>query len=122
MNHRRNVVAALLVGLLAGAWAGSALNRKAMRRMHGQGPDVEKIVKRLTRDLKLDEPQAAAVRAAIESRRPEHMKLRQEHEARFKALRAQVDADIEKVLTPEQKVRFAEKRAEWEKKRGSISR
>lgn len=120
MNPRSNVAAALLIGLIVGVWTGSSLDRKAMRRLHGQGPNVEKMVKRLKRDLKLDEAQTVAVRSALESRRPQHMKLREEHEARFRALRAEIEADIEKVLTPEQKVRFAEKRAEWEKRRGSV--
>lgn len=118
MNARSNLAAALLVGLIVGVWAGSVLDRRAMGKMRRQGPNIEKMVKRLTRDLKLDDSQAAAVRAALESRKARHEQLRAEHEGRMKALRAEIDADIEKVLTPEQKTRFAEKRAEWEKKRG----
>jgi Spy/CpxP family protein refolding chaperone len=116
VSKNQAVAAALLAGLLAGTWLGFAADRRA-HRGRGKGPNVERIVKKLARDLKLDEKQSAAVREAMTARRAKHEELRKEHEARFKALRAEIDADIEKVLTPEQKKAFAEKRAEWERKR-----
>lgn len=119
MSKVQAVSAALLAGLLAGAWVGSALDRRALRRLHRRGPDVERMVGRFRRELKLDDAQAAKVREALESRRAKHEALRQEHEARFKALRAEIDADIEKLLTGEQRERFAEMRAEWEKRRAA---
>jgi septal ring factor EnvC (AmiA/AmiB activator) len=115
VSRSRAVIAALLAGLLAGVWAGSFCERAARRRMRRQGPDVEKAVARFRRDLKLDDAQAAKVREALESRRDRHESLRRDQEARFKALRDEIDADIDKALTPGQQARFAELRARWEK-------
>lgn len=119
MSRNQAVAAALLAGLLAGTWLGYSLDRSALRKMRKRGPHVERIVQRLTRDLKLDESQVAKVREAMEARRPRYEALRKEHEARFSALRAEIDADIEKLLTEDQKKAFAESRLEWERKRAS---
>lgn len=117
MSKTQSVLAALLAGLLAGTWLGFTLDRSALRKMRRRGPDVEHIVKRLSRDLKLDEAQSAKVREAMASRRARYEALRREHTQRFSALRAEIDADIEKLLTEEQKKAFAKSRLEWEKRR-----
>jgi Spy/CpxP family protein refolding chaperone len=117
VSKTQSVVAALLAGLLAGTWLGFSLDRSALRRMRKRGPDVERIVEKLSRDLKLDAAQAAKVREAMESRRARHEALRKEHAERFSALRAEIDADIEKLLTEEQKKAFAASRLRWEKRR-----
>ncbi|MDX6771158.1 MAG: hypothetical protein SF051_16635 [Elusimicrobiota bacterium] len=116
MSRGSAVVAALLVGLLAGVWTGSALQRSASRKARRQGPDVERLVRKLERSLSLDAAQSAKVREALESRRGRHDALKKESHERFVALRAEVDRDIEAVLTDDQKARFARLRAEWEKK------
>lgn len=116
MSKNQAVAAALLAGLLAGAWLGFAADRRSHGR-RGKSFNAERITEKLTRDLKLDEKQGAQVLEIMKSRRVKHEELRKEHEARFKALRAELDADIERVLTPEQKKAFAEKRARWERRR-----
>lgn len=118
MSRNQAVAAALLAGLLAGTWLGFAADRRAHSR-RGKAFSAERVVEKLTRELKLDEKQSAAVREIVTARRDRHEELRREHEARFKALRAEIDADIEKVLTPEQRKAFAEKRAQWERRRAA---
>lgn len=116
MSRAQAVAAALLAGLLIGAWGGARLDRDARRRSRRQGPNVEKVVKRFERDLKLDAAQTVKVREILESRRGRHEALRKESDERFRALRVEMDVEIEKLLTEEQKARFAETRARWEKK------
>lgn len=116
MSRNSAVAAALLVGLLAGVWAGSALERSSSRKARRQGPDVERMVGKLEKALDLDAAQTVKVRAALESRRARHDALRKESHAGFAALRAEIDRDIEAVLTDAQKPRFAELRERWVKR------
>ncbi len=116
MNKTSAVAAALLAGLLAGVWIGSALERSSSRKARRQGPDIERMVKKLERALELDAAQVVKVRAALESRRGRHEALRKSSHDSFMALRAEVDRDIEAVLTDVQKPRFAALRAKWEKR------
>lgn len=122
MSKGQAVAAALLAGLLAGTWLGFAADRRALRGLKGRRPDPERIAKRLERVLMLDAQQTAKVRDIVASRGARHEALRQEHEAAFKALRAEIDAEIEKVLDEGQRRRFAEKRAAWEKRRAALAR
>ena len=116
MKEKSAVAAALLVGLLAGVWTGSALERSASRKARRQGPDVERMVGKLEKALDLDPAQTVKVRAVLESRRARHDALRKESHAGFAALRAEIDRDIEAVLSDAQKPRFAELRAKWVRK------
>lgn len=116
MNKNSAVAAGLLVGLLVGVWTGSALERSASRKARRQGPNVERMVGKLEKALDLDSAQTGKVRAALESRRARHDALRKQSHAGFAALRAEIDRDIEAVLTDAQKPRFAQLRAKWEKK------
>lgn len=116
MSGRASVAAALLAGLIAGVWTGSALQRSASRKARREPPDVERIVRKLERSLELDAAQTAKVRTALESRRERHDALKKESHDRLAALRAEIDRDIEAVLTDAQKTRFAELCAKREKK------
>lgn len=117
MSKAQAVAAALLAGLLAGTFIGYKADRSALRKTRHRGFSAERVAGKLSRDLKLDPAQSAKLRELLVARRSKHDALRKEHEARFKALRAEIDADIEKLLTEEQRKAFAEKRARWEKRR-----
>lgn len=103
-----------VLGLALGAVAGSVAQRSLMRRFMKNGPDAQRMVKHLTRDLSLDEAQRASVLAALEARKPAMEALRTEGDAKFEALRAETNADIRKLLTPDQIVKFDALVAKWE--------
>lgn len=104
-----------LLGLVLGALVGAVAQRSVMRRHMGP-PDPQRMVRRLSRDLSLDEAQKTSVLAALESRRPQMESLRREGDAKFEALRAETNADIRRLLKPEQIVKFDELVERWEKR------
>ena len=107
---RGKTAAVFLLGLVLGAAAGSWGQRAMMRRFLRRGPDPKRMVEHLTRALSLDEGQRSAVASIVESRRAEFDGVRKDTVARLEALRASTDAEIEKVLRPDQAAKFAELR------------
>ena len=112
----RLVLPAVLGGLLAGVWIGSRCERAAIRRMRREGPRPERVVKMLTRGLKLRPDQTEAVRGILEAKRPAFEAIRRNEEAGMAALRAEIDKDISPLLDDAQKKRSGELRARWEKR------
>lgn len=110
------VVPALLGGLLLGAWIGSRCERAAMRRLRREGPNPEKALKTFRRELSLSDAQTESVRGILLSRRERFAGIRRDGHERFRVLRAEMDAEIEKTLDDAQKKKFAELRARWDKK------
>lgn len=107
---RGKTAAVFLLGLVLGAAAGSWGQRAMTRRFMRRGPDPKRMVEHLTRALSLDEAQKDAVSAILEGRRGQFESVREDTVARLESLRASADADIEKVLRPEQAAKFAELR------------
>lgn len=106
-SSRPPVVSALLLGLVLGAAAGSWTQRAMFRRMMSDGPQHRRrMLERMSRELSLDEKQKAQVSALMDSRKAEIDALRKDTFARLEAIRNSVDAEIKKVLTPEQSARF----------------
>jgi hypothetical protein len=91
---------ALLIGLILGGAAGAGLQRAALRKAWRQGPDPARMLRRFERKLDLDAEQKAAILPILEKRRDG-----------FKACadssRDASRLEIEKLLKPEQKERFA---------------
>lgn len=112
----RLVLPALLAGLLAGVWIGSRCERSAQRRLRHQGPDAEKALKKIRKELVLRDEQTAAVRKIMEARKSQFAAARREGRERVRALRADVDREIEALLDAEQKKKFAEMKIRWDKK------
>lgn len=112
----RLAVPALLLGLLAGFWAGARLERSASLRARRAGPPIDKIHRRFVKKLRLDEAQSTKVRAVLDSRRERFAALRREGHDKAAALRQEMDREIEALLDERQKPIFAEMRARWEKK------
>ena len=94
---------ALLLGLALGAAAGSWGQRAHYRRqMQGGANHQRKMLDKLSRDLGLDEKQKVEVSAIMDSKRTDIDKLKAETFARLETIRKSADADMAKVLTPEQ--------------------
>lgn len=111
----RFILPAVLVGLLAGVWAGARLERSAARRMRREGPRPARVVKMLSRELGLRPDQTQALRALLTAKRPAFQAIRREEEARMAALRAEIDRDLTPFLDEGQKKKLEALRARWQK-------
>ncbi|MBI3563906.1 MAG: hypothetical protein HY079_01765 [Elusimicrobia bacterium] len=107
---RGKTAVVFLLGLVLGAAAGSWGQRAMMRRFLHRGPDPKRMVERLSRALSLDDAQKTAVAGILDSRRGDFEAVKKDTFSRLEALRASADAEIEKVLRPDQAARFAELR------------
>lgn len=114
IRHWRLVLAAVLVGLLAGVWLGSRLERSAARRMRKEGPRPERVVKMLRRELDLRPEQVQALRTLLAAKRPAFQAIRRQEEAGMAALRAEIDRDLSPFLDEAQKKKLEELRARWQ--------
>lgn len=112
----RLILPAVLGGLLIGVWIGSRCQRAADRKMRREGPNPERMVKMLRRELKLRDDQAESVRKILESKRPAFQAIRRDEQAGMAALRAEIDKDISPLLDDAQKLKRDELRARWEKR------
>jgi Spy/CpxP family protein refolding chaperone len=70
------------------------------------GPPARIIVERLARDLDLTADQRTKVEEVLTARRPSMEALQREVRGRFEAEQRSLRAEIRKVLTPEQQVKF----------------
>ncbi len=103
----RSAAPALILGLALGAAAGSWGQRAAFRRMMRGDPNRRRVVlERLTRELGLDDKQKDAVSAVMDSRKSDIDKLKADTFARLETIRASAEAEMAKVLTPEQEAKF----------------
>ena len=98
--------AAFALGLALGSVAGSWGQRAMFHRMMRNGSDPRRAIERVSKDLSLDASQKAAVSSAFESKKQDVEKLKADTFARLASIRASSDAEIEKVLRPEQLVKF----------------
>jgi len=108
-----------LLGVLAGGagmffygWRMSALPTGAARR--------ERILRRMTRDLSLNDTQVQKIRSIMEETGGKIGELRKQHRPEYDAVRNESHDRIRKELTPEQAVKFEEmvRRFEERRKRG----
>lgn len=112
----RLVLPALLGGLLAGVWIGARCERAAQRRMRREGPNPERALKKIRKELSLRDDQAAAIRKIMESRKDQFAAARREGAERVRALRAGIDKEIAPILDEEQQKKFAEMRERWDRR------
>lgn len=130
MGPRALIVLLCVVNLLIGAAAGVALDRST-HAFGGRGPrrrgppTAERMVQRLTDELELTPDQATQVKAIVESQQAAfkeamaHIQAAAEEvRPRMEALRQQTDERITALLTPPQRLRFAELQAEDSKRFG----
>ena len=110
MNTARTRLAvALAAGMLIGWFAAMGA---VHCRMHGGWHDKPKMLEHFSRELKLTADQKEKVRKIIEATREQIKVLHNEAKPRFDAIRADTDARIRAILTPEQLPRFEKLRTE----------
>jgi Spy/CpxP family protein refolding chaperone len=99
----RPTLSALILGLALGAAAGSWGQRAASRRpVKNDQKHREQMLDKMSRALGLDDKQKAAVSVVMNSRMADVDKLKAETFARLEAIRTSADAEMVKVLTPDQ--------------------
>lgn len=104
----KQILPALLVGCLAGFWAGALLG-------HRRPPaKTDRMLDRFSRELRLAAGQRESVKTVLEGYRPEFDALHDETDARLLALRTAMNSELDKLLQPEQQARFKELQARWE--------
>jgi len=113
----RLVFPSLLAGLLIGAWVGAKCERAEWRRSRREGPRLERVVKRMSRDLELRSDQVEPVRRVLEARRPAFDAARREGDERLRLLRAETDRLLEPLLDDGQQRRLAQLRERRERRR-----
>lgn len=113
----KTLLPAFLIGLLVGGFAGARCQRAAMHRFWQKGFDSERMLKKFDRELGLDAKQEEAVRAIVTRQREKVVAMHEETRARFDELRKAMRAEIEPLLTPEQKPRYEAMAARWDARR-----
>jgi Spy/CpxP family protein refolding chaperone len=126
MGPRALIALLCVVNLLVGAAAGVAIDRSTRSggRGHRRGPPTaDRMVQRLTDELELTPEQAAQIKAIFEGQQAAFKEAMAQVQAaaeevrpRMDALRARTDEEITALLTPPQRLRFAELQAEDSKR------
>jgi Spy/CpxP family protein refolding chaperone len=124
VNSRRVYIyfaATFLLGILAGGAGTFFLGPRLMAPPSG-AERRERILRRMTRELTLNDSQAAQVRTILEETAAKTRALRSQHRPEFDAIRSESHDRIRQVLTPEQTVKFEEmlKKFEERKRRGDL--
>jgi hypothetical protein len=109
------VAVAFLIGCIAGVVGAGALRHRARR-----GPDTQRLLNHLTRQLSLDSKQQQAVKEVLEQGRKDMEGLHRDTVARMDTIREEVHSRIEPLLTPDQKARFQRIKARWDEKRRKL--
>ncbi len=104
---RGKTAAVFLLGLILGAVVGSWGQRALFHRLMKSGPDPKKMVERLSRDLGLDDAQRASVAAVLDAKHGDVEAIKKDTFTRLAKIREDADAQIVKVLNPDQAARFA---------------
>lgn len=113
---RQAVIVAFLVGCITGVVGGGLLHHHMLRRFR-HGPDTQRLLSHLTRELSLDAGQQDKVKAILEKSRVEMDALHKDTFARMEQIRGDLHAQIEPLLHEDQKPRFEKLKQRWEAKR-----
>lgn len=114
MNAARGAtMTAFLLGGILGAAAGSWGQRAAMRHFLNKGRDPGHMMRRLDRELKLDDAQKGAIEAVLSKRRTDLDALKKGAQAKLEEIRTATDADIRESLRPDQREKFDALTARW---------
>jgi len=116
VSSRGAVLVAFLLGCLVGVVSGARYQRAMLRRYWRRGPDAERAVGRLSRDLGLDDDQRAKVKTLLEKHRQQMLALREKASADLKQLRLSFRSELRPLLKPEQEKKFQELTERWDRK------
>ena len=108
------IAISLLIGFGAGAVYGQWHARANFREHWKHGGMKEHLLKRFSSELHLTPEQQTQVAAIFDARHPQMMALQAEMRPQFEALRNSTQAEIRKVLTPDQMPKFNEMNARME--------
>jgi hypothetical protein len=119
LNNRTQLRASLLLAavLVAGIVLGWFGNERFDQPRRDRGRNTERLVERLTKDLALTATQRDSVRVVLERRRADIDSLWSEVHPRIDTLRAATYAEVEMVLTPEQRRVYREQVAQEKRER-----
>lgn len=104
----KQILPALLVGCLAGFWAGALLGHRR------PPPKTDRMLDKFSRELRLEAGQEESVKTILERYRPKFDALHGETDARLLELRTAMNSELDKLLQPEQQARFKELQTRWE--------
>lgn len=101
--------------------------RRGNRGEHNRGEREARVIERMTADLQLTDSQAVRVRAVLDRARESRQSLRElpreERREAGRAMRAEVNAELDEILTPAQRetrdAQRAERRAAWAERRAA---
>ncbi|MBI3547872.1 MAG: hypothetical protein HY078_02350 [Elusimicrobia bacterium] len=119
-SQRKQVVAALLIGVLAGLVAGVKLHEYRTRKIDTfkeQGPNTNRVITRLTEELGIDAKQAGEIKDISEKSKADVLALQAEVYDRFESIRLDMRSRIRKTLSTDQQKRFDELASRWDVKR-----
>lgn len=108
-----------LLGILAGG-AGAFFVGKRPPEPPGSPVRRERILRRMTRELDLNDKQAQQIRAIMEDAGGKMESLRTQHRPEFDAVRATARDEIRKLLSPEQTRKFDEMVRKVEERRKKL--
>ena len=113
----RAVALACLTGLLVGAAGGWWAGRDLFPRRWDWEQRYEKMLERFSSELKLAPDQKEQVKTLLEAKRQKMEALRNEVRPRREEIRQSTQAEIRKLLSPEQETKFDRMEKEWKSRR-----
>lgn len=103
----------LVAGIALGWFANERFDEPRRHRTRG----TERLVEKLTKELQLTTAQRDSVRVVLERRRVDIDSLWADVHPRFEAVRTRTHAEVERVLTPDQQIKYRERNEAREEKR-----
>ncbi len=106
------VVISLLIGFTLGMTFGQWHAHESFRSHWKHGSMRQHMLEKFSKELHLTADQKTKVAAIFEAKHPEMAALQEEMRPKFEALRQSTQAEVRKVLNPDQQKKFDEMNAE----------
>lgn len=113
---RQSIFVAFLFGCLIGVLAGSRYQKMAYHRYWHSGPDSERALRRLSRDLDLDSEQRTKVKDILEKQRQKMLALHEQASVQLKEVRSSFRAQVRPLLKPDQQQKFQVMVERWDRR------
>ncbi|MBI4388105.1 MAG: hypothetical protein HY582_03595 [Candidatus Omnitrophica bacterium] len=111
------VVIFLLIGFALGTIFGERYAKESFHRHWKKGDAKQHMLERFSKKLDLTAEQREKVATVFEAKHPEMLALQEEVKPKFDALRNSTQAEIRKLLSPEQQKKLDEMNAKREERR-----